>query len=274
MAAPDEHSPGGVPPEAGAEGSSVATATQPNASTDAAEEHRLTLIEHLQELRTRLIRSVLAIAVCTALAFVFTRQLFEILARPLGQFRSQLITVEVAEYFGAYMRVALTAGIALAMPIIIYQVVAFVTPGLTRSERRMLFTWLPFVMICFVSGVAFGFFFILPPAVTFLLLFGAETVNVMVRISNYISFVTTLLLWIGIIFELPVVLLVLTRLGVVDRRKLASWRKYFILLAFVIAAFVTPTPDPLNQTLVALPMIVLYEIGVQLSRWMRPVRRL
>lgn len=229
---------------------------------------RLTLIEHLEELRARLVRCIVAIAVCTAGAFVITRQLLELLALPLGEFRPSLVSTEMTEFFGAYVRVALTAGIVAAMPVIIYQIVAFVTPGLTRRERRILFTWLPFVTLSFVVGVVFGFFVVLPPAVRFLLLFGADTVNVMVRISNYVSFVTTLLLWIGVIFELPVVLALLTRLGVVHYRRLASWRRYAILLAFVVAAIVTPTPDPVNQTIVALPMIVLYELGVQISRWM------
>lgn len=231
-------------------------------------ERRLTLIEHLEELRTRLVRSIIAIAVCTAGAFVVTRQLLELLALPLGEFRANLISTEMTEFFGAYMRVALTAGVIAAMPVVVYQIVAFVTPGLTRQERRILFTWLPFVTVSFAIGVVFGFFIVLPPAVRFLLLFGAETVNVMVRISSYVSFVTTLLLWIGVIFELPVILALLTRLGVVDHRRLASWRKYAILLSFVVAAIVTPTPDPVNQTIVALPMIVLYELGVQISRWM------
>lgn len=256
----------GVPPAA-----PVATARPAAAearSAYEADERRLTLIEHLEELRTRLVRAILAVAVGTVVAFFFTRQLLEVLAYPLGEFRSQLISVEMAEFFGAYMRVALTAGIVLAMPVLIYEVVAFVTPGLTRQERRVLFTWLPFVTVSFVVGVIFGFYVVLPPAVRFLLLFGAETVTVMVRISNYVSFVTTLLLWIGLVFELPVVLALLTRLGVVTHRRLAGWRKYAILLAFVVAAVVTPTPDPVNQTIVALPMIVLYEIGVQIARWM------
>lgn len=274
MAASDDQSPDGLPPTAADDGqpaAPVATASPPGdvaAPTVPGEEHRLTLIEHLDELRTRLVRALLAVAICTAVSFVFTRQLLEVLAYPLGEFRSLLISIEMAEFFGAYMRVALTAGIVLAMPVIIYQVVAFVTPGLTRRERRLLFTWMPFVTVSFAIGVVFGFYVVLPPAVSFLLLFGAETVTVMVRISNYVSFVTTLLLWIGVIFELPVILALLARLGVVDHRRLASWRKYAVLLAFVVAALVTPTPDPVNQSIVALPMIALYEVGVQLARWM------
>lgn len=274
MAVPDEQTPDGARPEGGDDSQQVAPIATPTpaemapSAREETGEGRLTLIEHLGELRTRLIRASLAIAMGTAVSFMFTRQLLELLAVPLGPFRSQLISVEMTEYFGAYMRVALTAGIILAMPVVVYEVVGFVTPGLTGRERRLLFLWLPFVTVSFAVGVAFAFFVVLPPAARFLLFFGAETVTVMVRISNYVSFVTTLLLWIGIIFELPVVLALLTRLGVVNYRKLAGWRKYAILLAFVVAAVVTPTPDPVNQTLVALPMIVLYEIGVQLARWL------
>lgn len=279
MAAPDEQvsegtQPEGAQPEGGgasdgaAAGSPAASPATVFAVAGEAGEQRLTLIEHLGELRTRLIRAALAVAVGTMVALIFTRQLLELLAIPLGPFRSQLISVEMTEYFGAYVRVALTAGIILAMPVVVYEVVAFVTPGLTKRERRLLLAWLPFVTVSFIVGVSFGFFVVLPPAVRFLLLFGAEAVTVLVRISNYVAFVTTLLLWMGIIFELPVILALLTRLGVVNHRKLAGWRKYAILLSFVVAAVVTPTPDPVNQTLVALPMIVLYELGVQIARWM------
>lgn len=274
MAAPDEQGSEGTQPEGGgasdgaAAGSPAASPATVFAVAGEAGEQRLTLIEHLGELRTRLIRAALAVAAGTLVALIFTRQLLELLAIPLGPFRSQLISVEMTEYFGAYVRVALTAGIILAMPVVVYEVVAFVTPGLTKRERRLLLAWLPFVTVSFIVGVSFGFFVVLPPAVRFLLLFGAEAVTVLVRISNYVAFVTTLLLWMGIIFELPVILALLTRLGVVNHRKLAGWRKYAILLSFVVAAVVTPTPDPVNQTLVALPMIVLYELGVQIARWM------
>lgn len=230
------------------------------------EELEMTLVEHLDELRGRIIKSVLALVITTAVAFAFTPRLFQLLLAPAPA-GLKLHTFEVAEAFLTYFQVSLMAGFGLATPVIFYQVVAFVMPGLTRRERRLLTLFLPAVVVFFVIGLLFGYFVTLPFAITYLFDF---TINGLLEptigVQNYIGFVTTILLWMGIAFQTPIVIFFLAKIGVVNAARLSSFRKYAILAAFVIAAVITPTPDPLNQALVAIPLWILYEIGIVLAR--------
>jgi sec-independent protein translocase protein TatC len=233
------------------------------------EELQMTLVEHLDELRRRLIRSVAALAVTTAIAFVFTPWLFQMLIVPAPDVikREGLIFIEPTEAFLTYFQVSLMTGIGLASPILIYQVLAFVVPALTRRERRLLFAFMPLVVLFFFLGVAFGYFVTLPFALKYLIDFNiGGIVRPLIRVGDYLGFVTTILFWMGVAFETPIVIFFLAKTRIVDVRRLASYRKYAILAAFVLAAFITPTPDPLNQALVAIPLWVLYEIGILLSR--------
>jgi sec-independent protein translocase protein TatC len=233
-------------------------------------ELEMTLVEHLDELRSRLIRSVGALVVTTAIAFVFTPTLFQLLLVPAPEVikREGLIFIEPTEAFLTYFQVSLMTGIGLASPVILYQLLAFVLPGLTVRERRVLFRAAPAVLSFFVLGVGFGYFVTLPLALTYLIDFNiGGVVRPMIRVGDYLGFVTTILFWMGIAFETPVVIFVLSRLGILDPRRLGLYRKYAILVAFVLAAVITPTPDPLNQSLVAIPLWILYEIGILLSRF-------
>jgi sec-independent protein translocase protein TatC len=157
------------------------------------------------------------------------------------------------------------------MPVIVYELVRFLAPGLTRKERRYLFRALPFVSVMFVAGVAFAFFVIVPRALSFLSHFGASVFEAQFRAEEVISFYMTLLLWVGVVFELPVVIFILAKLGVVTAKRLASLRKFAILIIAVAAAIITPTPDPFNMFMVAAPMYFLYELGVLLARFAKPV---
>ena len=163
----------------------------------------------------------------------------------------------------------MTAGFIIAMPWIIYQMFAFLAPALTSKEKRFLFTFFPFVVFMFLAGVAFAYFVALPPAVHFLFTFDSNIVTIMPRISNYIDIVLRMLVIIGLIFELPIVLMALSAVGLVTSKWLASKRKIWFVLAFVIAAFITPTFDPINQTIVAAPLIVLYELSIWLTLLVR-----
>jgi sec-independent protein translocase protein TatC len=145
----------------------------------------------------------------------------------------------------------------------------FLAPGLTRGERGAIYMSLPFVVICFLSGALFCYFVILPSALNFLLGFGDPRILKQISLTKFVSFVTNFMLAVGLAFEMPVVVFMLARLGVVSYARLRRFRKYALLLAFVIAAMITPTPDPFNQALVAVPLFLLYEIGLQLSRFAR-----
>lgn len=225
---------------------------------------KTTVLEHLRELRKRLLRSAIAVVVTSTVAFFFIDELFEFLKRPAGDI--DFILIEMTEGFTTYMRVALVAGIAAAMPIIIYQFLMFLIPALTNRERKAVLMLLPLIIVMFAGGVAFGYIFLIPPAANFLLKLGSDVAEVQIRLGNYVNFVTRLLLAIGIIFELPVVTTFLARIGVITSKWLADRRKLMIVFSFVLAAFITPTPDAVNQSIVAGTLIVLYEISIWLAK--------
>jgi sec-independent protein translocase protein TatC len=223
------------------------------------------LLEHLRELRTRLIRASIALAIFTAISFVFARQVLIILIAPMGATPPQAL--KPTESIANYMKVALLCGVTLAMPFIVYQLGRFVTPALTKPERRYLLLLVPGATICFVAGVSFAYFVMLPTAIPFLQGFLADIITQQWAIGEYLSFVIALLFWIGVSFELPLVVYFLAKLGIVDSRMLARNRKYAIVVIAILAAVITPTVDPLNMFLVMGPLVVLYELGVILAKF-------
>jgi sec-independent protein translocase protein TatC len=219
---------------------------------------------HLQELRRRLIICLAAVAAGILIAFIFADQLFAILIRPAGNV--SLIFVEVTEMLSTYMQVCLIGGIIIAMPVLVYELIAFVSPALNPGEKKSLWIILPFILLMFAGGVLFGYFVLIPPAMQFLLSIGAGIATPQIRIGNYISLVSRLLLAIGLVFETPVITTFLARLGVLSSKWLAAQWKWAVILAFVLGAVITPTIDPVNQTLVAVPLIILYLLSILLAR--------
>jgi sec-independent protein translocase protein TatC len=230
----------------------------------AAGEQKLTLLGHINELRKRLIRSVIAVSVGIVISFIFWRWIFYILMLPAQNIN--LIFIELTEMIGVVMKVCLGAGLILAMPYLTLQAILFIRPALTKKEKKYLYLILPWVALMFVGGVAFGYFVLIPPAINFLSTFGSDIATPQIIIGNYISIVTRLLLTIGLIFELPVLTTFLARMGIIKPEWLASKRKLAIIGAFILAAIITPTLDPINQTLVAVPLIVLYEMSIWLAK--------
>ncbi len=232
------------------------------------DEKRLPLTSHLQELRKRLIFSFIAIGIGFILCYAFSDSLFDILAKPLLKVMPKggsLIFISVAEAFFTYMKVGFIGGIILASPVVLYQVWAFVTPGLYKHEKKYV---VPFVFLgsfFFALGIFFGYFVALPVAFKFLLGYATDFIKPMPNMKEYLSFTMKFLLVFGLVFEFPVVLLILARIGVIDAKMLAKQRKYAILLIFVFAAVVTP-PDVISQVITALPLIGLYELSILLSR--------
>ena len=234
-------------------------------------QQELTIIQHLGELRRRVLISVVALIVGSAVSFAFFRQLIEILVRPARDLQTgaagQLVFTEVTELLGISIKVSFLAGFILAFPVILYQVIMFVAPGLTSRERRYLLAFLPGAMIAFAAGVAFAYFVMTPPALHFLLTFGGDVATPMIRVSNIVNLMVRLLLWMGLVFETPLVIYLLAQLGIVNARMLARFRRYWVVVAFILAAIITPTFDPVNQALVAVPLLLLYEFGVLLAKW-------
>ena len=221
--------------------------------------------EHIAELRRRLTYSIIAVIVTTVIAFIFWEQITEILKRPAPE-GTIFIQTEPTEALSASFRVSLIVGLFAAMPFILYQFVLFVSPGLNSAERRYLYALLPTGILVFGLGAAFGYFVLFPPAIHFLFDFGSEVAEAQIRIGSYLRLLISLLLWMGVVFETPLVLFFLSRIGIVTPQQLGRQRRYAIVVAFILGALITPTFDPINQTLVALPIIVLYEVGIWLSK--------
>lgn len=234
-------------------------------------DRELSLIEHLQELRRRLYVAAIAVAVTTAFAFFFSTDIVRFLLVPSGV--EKCIALSPTENFTTFMRVSLFAGIALAMPVLLYEMYAYIDPALMSNERRFVLTSGPFVLALFVGGMAFCYYVMLPNALRFLINFGSAVIENQLRCSEYLSFVTTFVLGVGLVFEMPAIIVALVRVGVVQRSWLARQRRYVFLGSFLLGAIITPTPDPFNQTLVALPMYLLYEVGMLLSRFVGGPRR-
>jgi sec-independent protein translocase protein TatC len=228
------------------------------------EEEKLPLTEHLEELRDRLIRCFIAIFCGFVVAYIFKEDLFRILTRPLIRVMEQgdnLIFTGIPEAFFTYLKVSLLAGLMLAAPVVIYQFWMFVAPGLYRHERRLM---IPIVFVSaffFIGGALFGYFLVFPFGFKFLLGFATETIRPLPSMREYLSFSSKLLLAFGFVFELPIVITFLARLGLVSVDFLKKNRKYALLLFFVGSALLTP-PDVVTQIMLALPMMVLYEISI------------
>jgi sec-independent protein translocase protein TatC len=232
------------------------------------QEERLTITGHLRELRKRLIRSVIAVVVGIAVSFPLVHYIFDILKSRAENLN--LVFIQVTEMFGTYIKVALYCGIALALPYLVYQLVMFLSPALRDKEKKYVYLSLPAVFILFATGVCFAYFIFLPPALKFLLTFGSDIAQPMITVSSYVSIIVKLLFSVGLVFEIPLVITLLAKIGIVSPQKLAKGRKWAILAAFILGAAITPTMDPVNQTLIAAPIIVLYELSIWLAKLVYP----
>ncbi|MBN1141545.1 MAG: twin-arginine translocase subunit TatC [Deltaproteobacteria bacterium] len=227
-------------------------------------------MEHLEELRRRLIISLAAWGIGFLICYAFAETLFRFIAAPVRAALpagSSLVFISATEPFFAYLKIAAFAGLLAALPVILWQAWLFVAPGLYVDEKRLA---VPFVLsgcLCFGLGAYFGFTHVFPVIFTFLIGFGtgAGEINAMLSMGAYLSLSLRLLLSFGLIFELPVAIFFLARLGLVDHRWLAAKRKFAIVLAFVVGAILTP-PDVFSQVAIALPFILLYEVGIVVAR--------
>ncbi len=253
----------------------TATEQPPSEPEQAQGAKYMTIVEHLQELRRRLVIAAGAVALTTGAAFYFTERILEFLKQP-AESRSQdfaLIFTEPMEKLVAYFKVALLVGLTAAMPIIVFELLMFVTPALSRQEKRWAYGVVVGASLAFAAGVAFAYYVALPPALGFLLNFGGgEVAKPQIKISSYVDFVTRLLFWTGVVFETPLLIMGLARFRVVNARQLLRLWRYAIVGAFVVSAVVTPSIDPVTQSLVAGPLIALYVLGILLAWLVQPRR--
>ena len=223
---------------------------------------RLTFIEHLEELRAGIMKSVVFIIAVSIVVYTFTDSIFAYLVRPLG---GTLVFIAPQEAFITKIKIALLGGIYFSSPFVLYHIWDFISQGLGKGERRYasLMTLLSFLF--FITGSSFGYFIIVPIAITFLLSFGSGYIVPLISVGSYVSFVGVLTLTFGLIFQLPIAILLLSKMGVVTPQFLSKNRKYAILIIFIAAAIFTP-PDVITQCLMAIPLILLYELSIILSR--------
>ena len=238
-------------------------------------ERYLTVLEHIDELRFRLFISSAFVVIGLGVSVFFGNDIIDFLKKP-AEARSEnfeLQFIEPFELFATYFRVSLLGGLILGMPMIVYQGLRFVSPGLDANERRWLYATVVGTSVLFLGGVAFAYYIALPPALGFLLDFGGgDIARPDIRVGSYVDFVTRLLFWTGVTFQTPLVVMYLARFGIVRARQLLRWWRFAIVGAFVIAAIVTPTIDPVTQSLVAGPIIVLYFLGIILAVFVQPRR--
>ncbi len=228
-------------------------------------EERLTLVEHLDELRTRLIVCAAAFGVALALCFWQNHLLLEIASEPLPSGHKQLITFGVTEPLTTTLTVAAYGAIALSLPVVLYQLYAFVLPAFSDAERRVALPIMLLAPFLFIAGVAFAYFVVMPAAVHFLLNFNNNQFNVQVRARDYYSFFSMTMLACGVVFQMPLAILAVTRLGIVSVAQLRSNRRYAYLAIAVIAAAL-PGVDPVSMLLEMVPLLALYELSILLAR--------
>ena len=230
------------------------------------EEAKMSFMEHLGELRVRIVRSLVALLIGLVIAFPFSRQIMDYLARPARATGHTLVFLALTEAFWVQMKVALIVGLFIAAPGILWQVWAFIAPGLHAHEKKYA---APFVIVgslLFLVGGAFALKVVTPFAIQFLLSYERPGLQAMISIGSYVDFLLKFTLAFGLIFELPLAITLVARMGLVTAKQLAKNRKYAVLGAFIAAAVLTPTPDMFNQALMAGPLIILYEIGIVCAR--------
>lgn len=229
---------------------------------------KMPFLEHLGELRHRIMWSLVAILVGLGITLPFVERLMKLIRRPFEQAApgQKLVFLTPTEAFWVYMKVAIIGGLVLAMPVILYQIWAFIAPGLYTHEKRYALPFVAVGSLFFVIGGAFAQLVVIPYAMRFLVSFPGTDLAPMISISSYVDFVLKFTLAFGAVFELPVIITLAARMGIVTPQMLAKNRKYAVLVNFVIAAALTPTPDIFNQFLMAGPLILLYELGIIAAR--------
>ena len=231
------------------------------AATD--DDGSMTLIAHLTELRSRLIKCLIAVAVGSGVGYYFIDEIMHYLTVPVGK----LYYMQPAEAFFTYIKIAVVVGFLLALPVIFYHVWRFFLPALTRAERLVLGIVVPVSVILFFLGLAFSFFLVFPAAIMFFKGFGNEELEALFSVNRYFEFVIMFVLPFGFVFELPLVITILGKLGFISSAFLRKYARIVIFLSFIIAAVISPTPDVFTQSMIALPMIVLYGVGYLIVRF-------
>jgi sec-independent protein translocase protein TatC len=235
------------------------------------DEARMTLIEHLDELRSRIIKVGVAFVLAATVAWFFREQVFELLLEPAGnRLEGKLYVTSVAEQFINDLKLALYVAFVATIPIFLYQAWAFVAPAVGEMGRAFTYILITLASSLFIAGIAFGYYFVLPVGVQFLLGWAPDRYETIITPTNYLAFVTRFLLACGIVFELPAATYVGAKLELIDASLLKRYRRHAIVANTILAAALTPTPDPFSMILLAVPMILMYELSIVIARYVNP----
>jgi sec-independent protein translocase protein TatC len=233
----------------------------------------MSLMEHLDELRKRIVRSALFLVVGFGVAFCYHEQLYGLIQKPLDDLHVKLVFTHPIDPMNLYLQVSLVGGAILASPLILYQVWLFLAPGLYKHEQRFVLPFMASTVGLFLSGAWFGYHYVLPGALKFLIFDFGKRFEPMVTISEYTGFFLSIILGLGVVFELPILIFFLALFGIVSPRFLWKNFRYAIFLTFLAAAIISPTPDPMSMCLFAAPMLVLYIVGIGIAWFVHPSRR-
>ncbi len=223
---------------------------------------RLTLMEHLGELRKRVVISFIAIIICAFAAYRYIDKIIDIITRPAGEL--EFIYLSPPELFMAYIKISLVLGLIISSPVVLLQIWGFIKPGLKKKEKRYIVMAMLMGVVFLIVGVVFAYYIIVPMTIKFFIGVSVDKITPSFSFANYVSFVSSLLLSFGLVFELPLLIILLTQLGLVAPKTLRKYRKFIILIIFVVSAILTP-PDVVSQVLMAIPMTLLYEFSIMVS---------
>ncbi len=238
--------------------------------TEKTEEEKLPLTSHLEELKKRLIRVLIAVGIGFGVCYMFKEWSFQVITRPLVDAmpaQSSMIFTGLPEAFFIHMKIAFFASILLTAPYTLFEIWRFISPGLYKKEKRMIIPFVFFSTILFSGGILFGYFIALPPAFRFFVSFSTDFLKPMISFREYLSLTLKFLLAFGLSFEMPVFMFFLARIGVVNSKMLARQRRYAILIIFIASAILTPSPDAISQVLMAVPLMILYEVSIVLTKF-------
>lgn len=238
--------------------------------SDLSSEQKQTIIEHLEELRKSLLISIAAVVVAAVFSFYYNEKILSIVISPLTALNENLVVTGVTEAFFVKLKLAFLAGFVMAFPIVVWAVWRFIKPALYPHERKYIYVLFPVSIFLFAGGVLFSYFGILHLVLKFFIYIAGENLETMFKVDQYVSFVMAFTLPFGIVFELPVIVFFLTKIGVIQSDTLSRNRKYALLVIVVLAAALTPGPDPISQMMMAVPVYLLYEVSIWVSKMARP----
>ena len=223
----------------------------------------MSLVDHLQEFRKRLIICIIAVVIGSGVCYFYAAELVHFITAPAGK----LYYMSPGEAFFTYLKVSFFAGFLAALPVVLYQVWAFVLPALSIKERLATIILVPSSVLLFFTGLTFSYMLVLPAGMKFFMGFATEDLQPMLSLGQYLSFVISFLLPFGFIFELPLVIIVLAKIGILNSKMLLDKNKHVLVLSFVVGAFISPTPDVISQTMVAVPILVMYQVSILIVKY-------